>query len=375
MDMPNIIVIDQTIREGMQFRGLMFSYEERLKIISFQESLGIDISQVAYPSAHESEKKMLGRLYKYTSGNGFQIRLAGLGRALTRDIDQIKEGGPNDIHLTVVLNQNGKHHSIQPDTIFDELRKAVNYARSEVKNACIGVSILDIGKTHPNLLKRCAHVLIHELKIDILTLPDTSGIMSPNLFYDKVHEIAGMAKGQHTLISVHCHNDMGMATANTIMGVVAGARVIETTALGIGERNGIGDTFLAGKLLKDQGYKMNLRIENIEGFREYYEYVNHLCLEKINTSILNYHTPFFGRSIKTHVAGTHGKEPYGLGQGDDWYLNVLCGRHLVKNYLTLNKIEYNDGKLWEIVQKIKDRSVKLGRSIKKEEVKEIVADT
>ena len=211
-----------------------------------------------------------------------------------------------------------------------------------------------------------------ELDVDVLALPDTSGIMAPNLFFDNVKSITRMTKDKRTRIGVHCHNDMGMATANTIMGVAAGASVVQATALGVGERNGIGDIYLVGKCLKDQGYRLNIKTENIDLFKQYYQFINDLCKKKAGMDIMNYNTPVFGDSGKAHVAGTHGIAKYGRATDETYYLNVLCGKHLVKKYLDMNSINYNAERIEEIVSKIKNKSVEMSRAVSKDEVLDIV---
>jgi len=241
-----------------------------------------------------------------------------------------------------------------------------------VEKPVIDVSILDIGNTEMDLLLECAKYLIDELEVDILTLPDTSGIMAPNLLFERVKSIVSLTDGKETRIGIHCHNDMGMATANTVMGVVAGASVVQATALGIGERNGIGDIYLVGKCLQDQGYQFNLKIEEKDLFRQYYEYVIGICREQTGNSVLNYNSPVFGHSMKTHVAGTHGITRYGLAQDEDFFLNVLCGREIVKKYLNVNNVSFNEDKISDITAEIKEKSVNLNRRVSKKEVIEIV---
>lgn len=364
----NIIVVDQTIREGMQYRGVMFSLNERQKILEFQEALGVDVSQVAYPSAHDSERDILQRLNADAAGKGYGICVTGLGRALPGDVELMMDTGIAEVHLHMDLSDRSG-----PETAIGSLNELVQHARARSKKVRIGISLLDIGKSDPHLLHEVAEKLITPVRVDTLTLPDTSGIMSPNLFYNKVRSIADLAQESGTRIGVHCHNDMGMASANTVMGAVAGATVIEATALGIGERNGLGDIFLVGKLLKDQGYDLKLRVEDIEGFRRYYEFVDKLCLEKTGSCLLRYQTPFFGESIKTHVAGTHGRTAYGAEIEETFYLNVLCGKHLVRKYLAANQIPYAEERLAAIVNGIKTKSVETGRSITRDEVTGIVA--
>ena len=371
MKKNRIYVNDQTIREGMQYRGLMFSYAERMKILEFQESLCVDISQVGYPPAHKSETTMINKISSELASRSYNIRIFGLCRAIVDDICRMIEAGLTEFHLhTTMTKEMLKTYDI--NFIFDSLKESVRYIRSRVKNSVIAVSILDIGKTDLTILKKCTDFLINKLEIDILSLPDTSGIIAPNIFFDRVKSIVQLAQGKSAMISIHCHNDMGMSSANTIMGAVAGASIIEVTALGIGERNGIGDIFLTGKLLKDQGYQLNLRTEEIEIFKAYYEYINDICIKKTGMNLINYNTPFFGDSMKIHVAGTHGIASYGLYPEKNYYLNVLCGKHLVTEYLKNNDINFRKEDVKKIVEKIKAKSVESNSYVTKQEVIDIV---
>jgi len=146
---------------------------------------------------------------------------------------------------------------------------------------------------------------------------------------------------------------------------------VEVSALGIGERNGIGDLFIVGNHLKKQGYSLNLKTENIEMFRSYYEYVDDLCFQKTGIHLLHYNTPFFGDSVHTHVAGTHGLTPFGKRGKEDFFLNVLCGKHLVKKFMKKNGIDFHENDLPEIVSKIKKYSVKKGRCLSVKEIKRL----
>ncbi len=350
----------------------MFSPEERTTILEFQEALGVDITQVGYPPAHTSESECVKNLFAEAKKRAFKIHVTGLCRALAEDVRPMIKSGLNDFHLhTVFTEETLKQRSL--DSIYQFLGDTIRLIRSKTLNACIEISLIDVGKTDPNLLKECSAFLINQLKVDIITLPDTSGIMAPNQIVDTVKPIVKLAKGTNTKISVHCHNDMGMASANTIMGVAAGAEVIQVSALGIGERNGLGDIFVVSRSLKEQGYQLNVKTEDIKLFQKYYEYIDDLCWKKSNFRLMNYNTPLFGQSMKTHVAGTHGTGKYGLDSEEDFYLNVLCGRHLVKKYLKLNEITYDKNRIDEIVTRTKNKSVKLNRSLSKEEMLDVVA--
>lgn len=372
MTFPEIWVSDQTIREGMQYRGMMFSYEERLRILEYQEALGIDICQAAYPPAHASEKRILGRLQAEAKKRNYRIRVCGLGRALLEDIDDLAEAGCRDIQLHIAAGRDAGKNA--RERLFSELKKAVEYTRRIVTAPCIEINLLDVGRTDRKLLAACADFLSKELQVDILTLPDTSGVMAPDAFHAVVREIVGQVEETPTRIGVHCHNDLGMASANTVMGVSAGASLIEVTALGIGERNGIGDIFTVGYSLKVSGRPLQLKTEDIGIFREYYRYVSDFCLAQTGNPLLDHRTPFFGEAVKTHVAGTHGRTSYGLAEDEEYCLNVLCGRHLVRKYLDANRIELEDRLLSELVARIKERSAAMNRRVEKAEVEEIIRE-
>jgi len=372
MAKKKIIFMDQTLREGMQHRGIVFSNKEKQEIFKFQQRLGVDICQAGYPPAHASEKQSVADLQEIAIKEKFHTQVAGMARANPRDVPVLIETGMNHFHL---------HAHIQPrdDKATQELglkriTDTVNSLRTQRSGAVISMAMLDIGNTPRAFLEQYGDFLINTLAIDILSVPDTSGQMAPNTFHDAVKFMVEKSAGTNTSISVHCHNDLGMATANTVMGVVAGATVVEVSALGIGERNGIGDLFSVGKILKDQNYEMNLKIEETDLFRQYYTHVDTICTRQTGDPLLSWNTPFFGDAVNTHVAGTHADTAFGVGQTEKYYLNVLCGRGLVKKYLTAGQIPFAPGTVPQITQTIKDESARRGRRLFDGEIRDIAND-
>ncbi len=363
-----ITIIDETIREGMQHSGIVFTYLQRKKILDFQEKLGIDICQAGYPPAHSTEEDNIKKLCRYAADKNYKIKVAGMGRAFLKDAETLMKTGINHFHLHVHIDTNKDKDKIK---VLSDITRAIEYIKNKKPEAKISIAMLDIGKTSPLIIEQYSDFLIHKLKIDILSLPDTSGIMAPNFMYDRIKPIAIMATGTETHISIHCHNDMGMAGANTIMGVYAGGNFLEASALGIGERNGIADIFTTGKMLKDQGFKMNLKTNETGLFREYYEYINKICRSQTGESLFNVNTPFFGDAVKTHVAGTHGTAEFGIGNKEKFFLNLLCGKHLVEKYLKAANIGYNRKKADIITEEIKSQSANLQRRLTEKEIKHI----
>ncbi len=361
-----IIVVDQTIREGMQHKGIVFSYSQRQKILEFQEKLNIDVCQAGYAPAHETEAQYIEKLYLFCKTSKFNIAVAGMGRALLKDSKILVKTGVTNFDLHFHIKE-----LLKKEILFSAISESINYIRSNVKNSVISVAMLDIGRTSDQLIKEVIEYLSFDLSVDIISLPDTSGIMAPNQIFDKIYSAFKINKGSDTKISTHCHNDMGMANANAVMGVCAGALVLEASALGIGERNGIADLFITAQTLKNQGFDLNIKTHDIETFKEYYKYINLIYETQTGQSLLDYNTPVFGEGVKSHVAGTHAVSSFGLRDSEEFFVNVLCGTHLVEKYLQKENILIDQTNLKKITKTIKSESARLKRRLFKEEIVEI----
>ncbi|SLM31786.1 LeuA1 [Desulfamplus magnetovallimortis] len=377
MKKQQIVVIDETIREGMQYRGVVFSLAQREKILKFQEQLGVDICQAGYAPAHITEERCISNLGALTRKERLAINVAAMGRASEKDIISLVETGVQNFHLHSHISHDIKNNNDNCQAIFDSMGRVVNAIREVVDGAVISMAVLDVGNATLKLLGQVSIFLAGEVGVDIISLPDTSGIMAPDSFYDRIKSVTDKVNKLkcNTKVSVHCHNDLGMASANTFMGVKAGATVVELSAMGIGERNGIADLFTVGRLLKDKGYELNLDVNNIETFRDYYQFVSDICKEQTGEHLLGYNTPFFGDAANTHVAGTHAGTGFGLMRDEAYFLNVLCGQRLVKNYLDSMDISYNSSRIKSITEAIKSKSATLSRALNHNEVRAIVSDS
>jgi isopropylmalate/homocitrate/citramalate synthase len=364
-----IIVIDETLREGMQFQGIVFSLEQRLQILKFQEELKIDICQIGYPPAHPLEADIVSQVAFHAKKNNFNIQTAALGRAIASDGKILCQTGIDGLHFHLHIQNSMTDKDLA--RLFQKLETFIDLVRKSRPKAIISIAMLDISKTNPDLAAKCLQFLSQDLEIDILSLPDTSGIMTPNQIYDRIKDLS--CENLKAKISVHCHNDMGMASANSFMGILAGASVLEVSALGIGERNGISDLFTTARLLKDQGMDLDVDTDNFKLFKDYYGYVDAIVREQTGQNLIQYNTPIFGEAAKTHVAGTHSGGEFGTTTEEKFYLNILCGRHLVEKYLNLNNIPFQEKQLYKITEEIKTQSITLGRRLTREEILTIVA--
>ncbi len=242
---PNVVLFfDTTLRDGEQSPGATLSSAEKLEIARQLAKLGVDIIEAGFPAASPDDLEAVARIAKEV-GTADGPTIAGLARAVEKDILACWEGvkyaakprihtflGTSDIHLQY---QTG----LTKPQALGVIRKMVTLARSLC--ADVEFSPMDAGRTDPQfLIEVCA--LAIECGATTLNIPDTVGYVTPMEWYETISnliaETPGGGAGSGVIWSVHCHNDLGLATANTLAGVRAGARQVEVTINGIGERAG-----------------------------------------------------------------------------------------------------------------------------------------
>jgi isopropylmalate/homocitrate/citramalate synthase len=368
MKNKKVIIIDETLREGMQYKGIMFSYDQRLQILKFQEKLGVDICQAGYPPAHDLEADIVQRLCIHAKIQKYKICIAGMGMANIHSADILLGTGINDFHFHVYIKKNITMKKL--DKILQHLLQTIEYVRKQKPGSVISLAMLDIGRADRHILEKSV-LFLSQHKVDILSLPDTSGMMAPNQVFDKINQFA--SKTGKTKISIHCHNDMGMASANSVMGILGGGTILEASALGIGERNGIADLYTSVQTLKSQGFDINLNTDDIDTFKAYYEYLDSIIHEQKHGNLLNTNTPVFGDAVKTHVAGTHADGNFGIASEEQFFLNILCGRQLVKKYLNAHNITCPENILDDLTLNIKKKSLQMNRCMADADIKLIIS--
>lgn len=244
MDNNRIYVFDTTLRDGEQSPGATLTSAEKLEIARQLAQLGVDIIEAGFPAASPDDLAAVQRIAREVgTANGPVI--CGLARAVERDIVTCWEGvkdaakprihtflGTSDIHLKY---QTG----ISREQALDIIRKSVSLARSLCPD--VEFSPMDAGRTDPQfLVEVCA--LAVQCGATTLNIPDTVGYVTPaewgETIANLIAETPGAGPGSGVIWSVHCHNDLGLATANSLAGIMAGARQVEVTINGIGERAG-----------------------------------------------------------------------------------------------------------------------------------------
>lgn len=337
------MLTDDTLREGMQAPGISFSVEEKKQLAQRIANCGIEKILISYPPAHHSEWEIA----RYVSSGNIFREVYGLGRSIVKDIDNIHSSGS---HLS--LHFPFKYESL--DEVFDAVKYAVNL------DPLTEVSVVDITQYSINELLSIVKKL-SEMNVGTIQLPDTMGKARPKMIGNIVREAKKISDSR---IEIHCHNDQGFSLANAVSGIEAGADSIDTTFLGIGERNGITDTLSIGRYLVENGIMERTSLDRIRDFS--IEFLD-IIIRKAGSSFFLDNIPNIGKNILTHTAGTHAAFS-GVFGGENFSVNVYTGRSMVKRILAGFDINIKEDQLSKLIESLKNRSAEEGRIIQTEEV-------
>lgn len=233
-----VIIFDTTLRDGEQSPGASMNTAEKLRIATQLEKLGVDVIEAGFPAASEGDFEAVTQIAKRLK----TVEVAGLCRASKKDIDCAWESvrhavkprihtfiATSDIHMKYKLN-------MTRDEVVEKAIEAVKYAGRFTSN--IEFSAEDGSRTDRDFLCQIFEAVI-DAGATTVNLPDTVGYAIPQEFGDLVKYVMTHTPNIHkAVLSVHCHNDLGLATANTLAAISAGARQAEVTINGIGERAG-----------------------------------------------------------------------------------------------------------------------------------------
>ncbi|WP_236976025.1 2-isopropylmalate synthase [Membranihabitans maritimus] len=236
--MTKIHIFDTTLRDGEQVPGCRLNKEQKLILATQLEKLGVDVIEAGFPVSSPGDfqsVRELGQKIKKST-------VCGLSRAVKNDIKVAAEAlegcARPRIHTGIGTSENHIKYKFKSteEQILERIKDAISYAKSFVED--VEFYAEDAGRTRNEFLARACQTAI-DAGATVLNIPDTTGYCLPYEYGEKIAFLAANLKGlQNVIISTHCHNDLGLATANSIYGVINGARQIECTINGIGERAG-----------------------------------------------------------------------------------------------------------------------------------------
>jgi len=233
-----VVIFDTTLRDGEQCPGATMTFEEKLEVADCLDAMGVDIIEAGFPIASEGDFEAVSAIAKRVQN----ATVAGLARAINADIDRageaVRHARRGRIHTFVSTSPIHLEYQMRKSEaeVLEIIAATVSRARNLVDD--VEWSAMDATRTGIDYLCRCVDAAI-KAGATTINLPDTVGYATPEEYYEMFRAVRERVPGaDKAIFSTHCHNDLGLAVANSLAALKAGARQIECTINGIGERAG-----------------------------------------------------------------------------------------------------------------------------------------
>jgi 2-isopropylmalate synthase, bacterial type len=295
-----LYVFDTTLRDGEQVPGCQLNTIEKIEVAKALEGLGVDVIEAGFPISSPGDFNSVIEISKAVTWP----TICALTRAVQKDIevaaDALRFAKHKRIHTGIGTSDYHIKHKFNStrEEIIERAVAAVKYARRYVDD--VEFYAEDAGRSDNEFLARVVEAVI-KAGATVVNIPDTTGYCLPEQYGQKIKYLMENVDGVHNaIISTHCHNDLGMATANTIAGVMNGARQVEVTINGIGERAGntsLEEVAMILKSHKDIGIDTNINTKKIYGISRMVSSLMNMPVQP-NKAIV-------GRNAFAHSSGIH----------------------------------------------------------------------
>jgi 2-isopropylmalate synthase len=353
-----IYVFDTTLRDGEQVPGCQLTTDEKVMIAKELEKLGVDIIEAGFPISSPGDFRSVEEVCKAVTNP----TVCALSRAVRGDIDAaaaaLKYAKRGRIHTGIGASEQHIRYKFNStrEKIIEQAKDAVSYARNFVDD--VEFYAEDAGRADLEFLAKLTEEVIKS-GATVVNLPDTTGYVLPHEMYNRIDYIMNNVPNiDKAIISMHNHNDLGMATANTIAGIRAGARQVEVTINGIGERAGNTSLEEVAMTLKvhDLGYHTNIESTGLFPLSQLVSQTMRMPVQA-NKAIV-------GRNAFAHSSGIHQDgflkhtETYEIINPQDVgvpkssiVLTARSGRHALKHRLELLGFKFDKPGLDETYRK------------------------
>ncbi|HEX7760909.1 MAG TPA: 2-isopropylmalate synthase [Caulobacteraceae bacterium] len=327
-----VIIFDTTMRDGEQSPGASMSLEEKLELAKILEEMRVDVIEAGFPIASNGDFEAVREVAKIVT----ESTVAGLCRANQMDIDRcaeaIRHAKRGRIHIVIATSPLHMKHKLQmePSAVLEAITKSVSHAR----NLCGDVewSAEDATRSEPDFLRRAIEAAIRAGATTI-NLPDTVGYTYPSEYADLFRNMISTVEGaDKAIFSTHCHNDLGLAVANSLAGVQGGARQVECAVNGLGERAGnaaLEEIVMALKVRGDRlHYQTGIATQHITRASRY--------VSAITGFPVQFNKAIVGKNAFSHESGIHqdgmlkNRETYEIMRPEDvgqGATNLVMGKH------------------------------------------------
>jgi 2-isopropylmalate synthase len=358
--MPDrVLVFDTTLRDGEQSPGVRLSTAEKREIGQQLVALGVDIIEAGFPASSPGDFEACNVLARELKG----VQICGLTRARDKDIDiaaeALKPAENPRIHTGLGVSDNHLQYKLRM-TREEALATgvaAVKRARNYTDN--IEYFMEDSGRADPEYVYRVVEAVI-KAGANTINVPDTTGYTYPEEYRKLISGIIGnVPNSDKAIFSCHCHNDLGMATANTLAGVLGGARQVEVTVNGIGERAGntaLEEVVVAFRIRQDL-FQVDTRIDTTKLL------ATSRLVSKLTGMIVQRNKAVVGANAYAHSSGIHQDgvlkerttyeiiDPHLVGADkSEIILTARSGRHGLKHRLMELGFNFTDERFEEIYE-------------------------
>ncbi len=296
-----VIIFDTTLRDGEQCPGATMTFEEKLEVANLLDTMGVDVIEAGFPIASDGDFQAVYEIAKRAKN----AVVCGLSRAGAKDIDRcaeaIKPAKQGRIHTFLSTSPLHMKYKLQMDAaqVYELVISSVTRARNHTDN--VEWSSEDGTRTEFDFLCKCVEAAI-KAGATTINIPDTVGYAVPEEYYNLIKSVRErVPNSDKAVFSVHCHNDLGLAVANSLAGVNAGARQIECTINGIGERAG-------NAALEEVVMAINVRNDKLK----YFTNIDTTMLTRASKVIsaatsfpVQYNKAIVGRNAFAHESGIH----------------------------------------------------------------------
>ncbi|MFZ5647629.1 MAG: homocitrate synthase [Bacillota bacterium] len=355
-----IIIVDTTLRDGEQTAGVVFANREKVRIAKFLDELGVHQIEAGIPTMGGDEKEAIKAICKA----GLKASIMGWNRPVIRDIENSLECGVDAVAISISTSDIHIKYKLQQsrEWVIENMVKAVEYAKKE--GMYISANAEDASRSDMGFLCEFARA-VKEAGADRLRYCDTVGIMDPFTIMKHIETIRSEVDID---IEMHTHNDFGMATANALAGVIAGANHIGVTVIGLGERAGnaaMEEVVMALKHLYglDLGFKTEM-------FREVAEYVSRASGRELPAWKAIVGSNMFAHESGIHADGTlKNPKTYEAFTPEEVGLErqIVIGKHSGTASLKSKFAEYgihlSDHKAQELLAKVRAHCVSMKRPL------------
>jgi 2-isopropylmalate synthase len=362
-DDNRIKIFDTTLRDGEQSPGAAMTLEQKLEVAEFLDAMGIDVIEAGFPISSPGDFAAVREISKLVKNSS----VCGLSRAGFKDIDRageaLKSAKRPRIHTFISTSPVHMKHKLQmgENAVLDAIGASVTRARNLTDD--VQWSAEDATRTERDFLCRTVELAIRSGATTI-NIPDTVGYSTPQEYFELVAMLReSVPNADKVIFSTHCHNDLGLAVANSLAGVLAGARQVECTINGIGERAGnaaLEEIVMALKVRRDRMpyatgidttmlSKASKLVSNVTGFP------------------VQYNKAIVGKNAFAHESGIHQDgmlknvetyeimRPADVGvQESSLVLGKLSGRHAFKDKLAALGYTLDDAALQDAFRRFKD---------------------